>query len=80
MYINDFDYVQYVKDEFGFIRDYIEYTLGVHFNKYEDLMALIQNKVDCVVDKREWIVKQFWGDYRKKTNNELYDRICKRNL
>lgn len=71
----DFDYVQYVKDEFGFIRDYKEYTPGIHVNKYEDLLNLLRNKVDCVVDKREWVVEQFWGDYRNKNNEALYDRI-----
>jgi hypothetical protein len=64
-----------VKDEFGFIRDYKEYTPGIHVNKYEDLLNLLRNKVDCVVDKREWVVEQFWGDYRNKNNEALYDRI-----
>ena len=72
----DFDYVQYMKDEFGFIRDYKEYTPGIHVDEYENLLSLIRNKVDCTVDKRDWVIRQFWGDYRNKNNEELY-RICK---
>lgn len=72
----DFDYVQYMEDEFGFIRDYKEYTPGIHVDEYENLLSLIRNKVDCTVDKRDWVIRQFWGDYRNKNNEELYS-ICK---
>lgn len=73
----DFDYNQYVKEEFKFIRDYKEYTPGVHVDEFEDLLFLIQNKAECNVDKRDWIVSQFWGDYRSKNNVLLYGRIRK---
>lgn len=75
----DFDFAQYVKNEFTFIGDYKDYTPGIHVDKYEHLLDMIRNKTECVVDNRDWIVKEFWGDYLHKSDRALYDKIrnCK---
>lgn len=71
----DFDYAQYVKREFSFICDYHEYTPGIHVDEFERLLSIIREKTDCSVEKRDWIVETFWGDYFHKSDKALYDRI-----
>lgn len=71
----DFDYDNYVKKEYSFIRDYKSYTPGVHVGNFDDLVNIIFNNEACVVEKRDWILNLFWGDYKNKNLFSLYDRI-----
>lgn len=71
----DFDYDSYIKSEFKFIRDYKEFTPGIHIGNFEDLIGLIASNTLCNVVNRDWVLKEFWGDYKEHNIESLYRKI-----
>lgn len=72
--VYDFDYEDYIKEEYNFYYDFNTYTPGRHCKDFDDLLWLISNNEDCSVDKREWILELMWGDYLHKDNQQLIDK------
>lgn len=62
-------------DELAF--DYDEYTPGKRVYTFDELTEeLSKQAVNGNVDKREWVLQQFWGDYKAKADvNQLIEKI-----
>lgn len=59
-------------DELAF--DYDTYTPGKRVFNFEELMIALQSAATnngCQVEKRDWVLQQFWGDYKTKTHLKL---------
>ena len=66
-----FDIEDYRKhaDELAF--DYDEYTPGKRVYTFDELLKAMDSTADNSVAKRDWVMKQFWGDYKNKANVQI---------
>lgn len=72
-----FDYADYIEQDRDLAFDFDTYTPGARVHTFEELL----NEVECggrpvADDKREWVLKQFWGDtVNHVEKSALIDRI-----
>ena len=71
----DFDYENYVINEFNFILDYKTYTPGRHVSSFNELLLFLTEDLVEPNPEREWILSEFWGNYKEHTTKDLYLKI-----
>lgn len=76
----DFDYDTYSKTEFGFFRDYKQFTPGIHASDFKQLLKAIESGDSHKLpdDKREWLLDEMWGPGRFKNNEDLIKEVFSR--
>lgn len=76
----DFDYENYVKNEFNLFRNYKQYTPGYHVDTFEKLLSIIDsdNSLDIPQKERAWVLNEMWGNYQDKSSEDLVEEIKKR--
>lgn len=73
----DFDYEDYVRNEFNLFRDYVTYTPGCHVNTFEKLLSILDTDNTFVIKEceRAWILNEMWGNYQGKSTEDLVEAI-----
>lgn len=77
----DFDLERYIKNEFGFYRDYNTYTPGKHISDFKCLLSTIDADTDSFIisdEQRSWVLHEMWGNYENKNSSDLVEEIKKR--
>lgn len=71
-----FDIIDYKKhsDELAF--DYEKYTPGKRVYRFDELCSIISDTAaDCNISQRQWVLQQFWGDYKNNGVTQLIHKI-----
>lgn len=78
----DFDVDTYVKNEFGFFKDYKTYTPGKHVSDFNSLLTILDSNESFQISEKErlWILHEMWGNFEHKNTRDLVDEIIKRSL
>lgn len=73
----DFDYQEYIENEFPFYADYNIYTPGLHVKTFDELLDAFGQDDERILDEasRNWILAEMWGDY--KSNSTEVNREIK---
>ena len=67
LYPFDIDNYRSLADELAF--DYNQYTPGKRVYTFDQLLNSISDTEHLpVVEERDWVLRQFWGDYRSKAD------------
>ena len=76
VFLYPFDYDEYIMSSNRLAFDFNTYTPGRQVKNFNELFTLLENNnSDFTIDKKTWILNQFWGENYCKSNDKLYNKI-----